>query len=116
MLVYHTSDPFAALRELVLRRKPNINGVSLVALLEAFFFIPRDIDLSLGAAMTGKALPVVKEGEHDANATTIRQLLLYNVISHPGMIFLNGVKELLFLSIRLVIRVSGRGAGRANLP
>ena len=66
--------------------------------------------------MTGKALSAVKEGEHDANTTSISQLLLYNVISNPGMIFLNGVKELLLLFIRFVIRVSRLGAGRANLP
>ena len=64
--------------------------------------------------MTGKALFAVKEGEHDANTTTIS--LLYNVISNPRMIFLNGVKELLLLFIRFVIRVSRLCAGRTNLP
>lgn len=66
--------------------------------------------------MTGKALSVVKKREHDANATAISQLLLYNVISDPGMIFLNGVKDLLLLFVRFVIGVSRLGAGRTNLP
>jgi hypothetical protein len=66
--------------------------------------------------MTGEALFAVKEGEHDANTTNISQLLLYNVISNPGMMFLDGVKELLLLFIRFVIGVSRLGTWRANLP
>lgn len=66
--------------------------------------------------MTDKTLLIVKEGKHDANTATISQLLLYNVISDAGVISLNGVKELLLLFIRFVIRVSRLFPGRANLP
>jgi hypothetical protein len=65
--------------------------------------------------MTSKALFVVKEREHDANTTAISQLLLDNVISDPGMIFLNGIQQELLLVIRLVIGVAGFFSGRANL-
>ena len=66
--------------------------------------------------MTGKALFAVKEGEHDANATMISQLLLHNVISNAGMIFLNGIQQKLLLVVRFVTGISRFFSRRANLP
>ena len=49
--------------------------------------------------MTAKALLAVKEREHDADTTTVSQLLLDDVISNPGMTFLNGVEEKLLVAV-----------------
>jgi hypothetical protein len=107
-------DSFAP-RHLMLSREYDSNRPSQVALLEAFLFIPRDIDLSFGTPMTGEALSVVEEGEHDADTLTAGQLLLYDVIPDAWMIFPHGVQQEFLLVIRFVIRIAGLFAGRADL-
>ena len=66
--------------------------------------------------MTDKTLLIVKEGEENTHATIVSKLLNHDMISDAGVISLNGVKQLLLLFIRFVIRVSRLFTGRANLP
>ena len=65
--------------------------------------------------MAAKALLGIEQRQQNADSI-IRKLLFNSVITNPGMAFLNSQKSLLFLAIRLIVRISGRNSRGTDLP